>query len=59
MRSISVNPRVCSCYELSNVLELGMSFAVACNLLGAGVLSLTAPFLNDKLTATGLLELFA
>ncbi|KAI9771209.1 MAG: hypothetical protein M1839_002868 [Geoglossum umbratile] len=39
--------------------EVGMSFAVFWNLLGAGILSLTVPFLNDSLRATGLLCLFA
>jgi len=39
--------------------EVGMSFAVFWNLLGAGVLSLFVPFLNDKLNPTGLLGLFA
>ncbi|PNS18123.1 hypothetical protein CAC42_3568 [Sphaceloma murrayae] len=39
--------------------EVGMSFAVFVNLLGAGILSLFVPFLNTSLTATGLLCLFA
>ncbi|KAF2225406.1 hypothetical protein BDZ85DRAFT_279096 [Elsinoe ampelina] len=39
--------------------EVGMSFAVFCNLFGAGILALFVPFLNSKLTATGLLCLFA
>ncbi|GAM90064.1 hypothetical protein ANO11243_081040 [Dothideomycetidae sp. 11243] len=39
--------------------EVGMSFSVFCNLLGAGILSLFVPFLNTSLTATGLLCLFA
>lgn len=48
-----------SIQELRGITEAGMSFAVASNLLGAGILSLTVPFLNDKLNGTGLLALFA
>ncbi|KAF2153459.1 hypothetical protein K461DRAFT_286153 [Myriangium duriaei CBS 260.36] len=39
--------------------EVGMSFSVSCNLLGAGILSLFVPFLNSKMTSIGLLCLFA
>ncbi|ETI25563.1 hypothetical protein G647_02337 [Cladophialophora carrionii CBS 160.54] len=39
--------------------EVGMSFAVFWNLLGAGILALTAPILAYALTHTGLLALFA
>ncbi|KAJ9665056.1 hypothetical protein H2201_004922 [Coniosporium apollinis] len=39
--------------------EVGMSFAVFWNLLGAGILSLIVPVLNDALKATGLMCLFA
>ena len=40
-------------------LVIGRSFAVFCNLLGAGILDLTVPFLNNALGPTGLLCLFA
>ncbi|KAH8587183.1 hypothetical protein B0O99DRAFT_584890 [Bisporella sp. PMI_857] len=39
--------------------EVGMSVAVFCNLLGAGILSLTVPFIKHNLHSTGLLGLFA
>ncbi|EXJ57388.1 hypothetical protein A1O7_07735 [Cladophialophora yegresii CBS 114405] len=39
--------------------EVGMSFAVFWNLLGAGILALTAPILAYGLTPTGLLARFA
>ncbi|KAH8665092.1 major facilitator superfamily domain-containing protein [Tricladium varicosporioides] len=39
--------------------EVGMSFAVFCNFLGAGILSLTVPFIIDKLPLTSLMGLFA
>jgi MFS family permease len=39
--------------------EVGMSFAVFWNLLGAGILSLTVPSINFKLHPTGMLGLFA
>ncbi|KAH6667895.1 hypothetical protein B0J14DRAFT_619902 [Halenospora varia] len=39
--------------------EVGMSVAVFCNFFGAGILSLTVPFINDKLHSIGLMGLFA
>ncbi|KAF2859437.1 hypothetical protein K470DRAFT_282692 [Piedraia hortae CBS 480.64] len=38
---------------------VGMSFSVFCNLLGAGLLALFVPIINDSIHPTGLLGLFA